>query len=155
MAQGGIIGLKQGGPPNPGRRNFMKIMAGLATITVFGKFFKGAKDAKTIVPLTNTTTTMPTWFPSLIDKAIDRGIKKKIDADLMDIEVPELPGVKIQRHDDGRVFVEGKNEYGRPYAIEYEPPGYKIIDEAKGKAVKTKGDFRATDAVPEESGRPG
>ena len=47
MAQGGIIGLKQGGPPNPGRRNFMKIMAGLASIPVFGKFFKGAKVAKT------------------------------------------------------------------------------------------------------------
>jgi len=152
MAQGGIIGLKQGGPPNPGRRNFMKIMAGLAAIPVFGKFFKGAKVAKTVVPLTNTTTVMPAWFPSLIDKALDRGIKNKIDADLMDIEVPELPGVKIQRHDDGRVLVEGQNEYGRPYAIEYEPPGYTMVDEATGKSVKTKGDFRATDSVPEMSG---
>ena len=151
MAQGGIIGLKEGGPPNPGRRNFMKIMAGLATLPVFGKFFKGAKVAKTIVPLTNTTTVMPAWFPSLIDKALDRGIKNKIDADLLDIEVPELPGVKIQKHDDGRVFVEGKNEYGRPYAIEYEPPGYVMVDEATGKSVKTKGDFRATDSVPEMS----
>jgi len=131
MAQGGIIGLKEGGPPNPGRRNFMKIMAG---------------------PLTNTSTVMPAWFPSLIDKAMDRGIKNKIDADLLDIEVPELPGVKIQRHDDGRVFVEGQNEYGKPYAIEYEPPGYEVIDEATGKAVKTKGDFKAMDSVPEMSG---
>ena len=151
MAQGGIIGLKEGGPPNPGRRNFMKIMAGLATLPVFGKFFKGAKVAKTVVPLTNTSTVMPAWFPSLIDKALDRGIKNKIDADLLDIEVPELPGVKIQKHDDGRVFVEGKNEYGRPYAIEYEPPGYTMVDEATGKSVKTKGDFRATDSVPEMS----
>ena len=148
MAQGGIIGLKQGGPPNPGRRNFMKIMAGLAAIPVVGKFFKGAKVAKTVVPLTNTTTVMPSWFPSLIDKALDRGIKNKIDADLMDIEVPELPGVKIQRHDDGRVLVEGQNEYGKPYAIEYEPPGYTMVDEATGKSVKTKGDFRAQEEVP-------
>jgi hypothetical protein len=152
MAQGGIIGLKEGGPPNPGRRNFMKVMAGLASIPFLGKFFKGAKVAKTVVPLTNTTTVMPSWFPSLIDKALDRGIKNKIDADLMDIEVPELPGVKIQRHDDGRVLVEGQNEYGRPYAIEYEPPGYTMVDEATGKSVKTKGDFRATDSVPEMSG---
>jgi len=122
MAQGGIIGLKEGGPPNPGRRNFMKIMAGLASL------------------------------PVVIDKAMDRGIKNKIDADLLDIEVPELPGVKIQRHDDGRVFVEGQNEYGRPYAIEYEPPGYTMVDERTGKAVKTKGDFRALDSVPEAAG---
>ena len=152
MAQGGIIGLKEGGPPNPGRRNFMKIMAGSASLPVVGKLFKGAKVAKTVVPLTNTSTVMPAWFPSLIDKAMDRGIKNKIDADLLDIEVPELPGVKIQRHDDGRVFVEGQNEYGKPYAIEYEPPGYEVIDEATGKAVKTKGDFKAMDSVPEMSG---
>ena len=95
---------------------------------------------------------MPSWFPKLIDKAMDRGIKNKIDADLMEIEVPELPGVKIQRHDDGRVFVEGQNEYGRPYAIEYEPPGYTMVDERTGKAVKTKGDFRALDSVPEAAG---
>ena len=148
MAEGGIIGLKEGGPPNPGRRNFMKIMAGLASLPVVGKLFKGAKVAKTVVPLTNTSTVMPAWFPSLIDKAMDRGIKNKIDADLLDIEVPELPGVKIQRHDDGRVFVEGQNEYGKPYAIEYEPPGYEVIDEATGKAVKTKGNFTASEEVP-------
>ena len=152
MAQGGIIGLKEGGPPNPGRRNFMKLMAGVASLPFVGKFFKGTKVAKTVVPLTNTSTVMPAWFPSLIDKAMDRGIKNKIDADLLDIEVPELPGVKIQRHDDGRVFVEGQNEYGRPYAIEYEPPGYTMVDERTGKAVKTKGDFRALDSVPEAAG---
>ena len=154
MAQGGIIGLKQGGPPNPGRRNFMKLMAGVASLPFVGKFFKGTKVAKTVVPLTNTSTVMPAWFPSLIDKAMDRGIKNKIDADLMNIEVPELPGVKIQRHDDGRVFVEGQNDYGKPYAIEYEPPGYTMVDEATGKAVKTKGDFKAIDSVPESGGYP-
>ena len=32
--------------------------------------------------------------------------------------------------------------------IEYQPPGYELLDETTGKAVKTKGDFRATDVVP-------
>jgi hypothetical protein len=132
--------------------DFMKLMAGVASLPFVGKFFKGTKVAKTVVPLTNTSTVMPSWFPKLIDKAMDRGIKNKIDADLTQIEVPELPNVKIQRHDDGRVFVEGQNEYGRPYAIEYEPPGYTMIDERTGKAVKTKGDFRALDSVPEAAG---
>ena len=148
MAQGGIIGLKEGGPPNPGRRNFMKIMAGLAAIPVFGKFFKGAKVAKTVVPLTNTTTTMPAWFPSFVDKVIDRGVGTKIDADLMRYEVEELPGIRIDRHDDGRIYVEGQNDYGKGYDIEYQPPGYEVTDYKTGKAVKTKGDFTASEEVP-------
>jgi len=145
-------GLKEGGPPNPGRRNFMKLMAGLASIPVLGKFFKPAAKVAKVVPLTNTSTTMPAWFPKFVDKAIDKGVGTKIDADIMKYETKELPGVKIQKHDDGRVLVEGSNEYGRPYAIEYEPPGFEVVNEKTGKAVRTKGDFRATDSVPEASG---
>jgi len=148
MAQGGIIGLKEGGPPNPGRRNFMKIMAGLASIPVFGKFFKGAKVAKTIVPLTNTTTSMPAWFPKFVDKVIDKGVGTKIDADIMRYEVKELPGIQVTKHDDGRIYVEGQNDYGRSYDMEYQPPGYEVVDYKTGKAVKTKGDFTASEEVP-------
>jgi len=148
MAQGGIIGLKQGGPPNPGRRNFMKVMAGLASIPVFGKFFKGAKVAKTVVPLTNTSTTMPSWFPSFVDKVMDRGVGTKIDADIMRYEVKELPGIQVTKHDDGRIYVEGQNDYGKGYDIEYQPPGYEVTDYKTGEAVKTKGDFTASEEVP-------
>ena len=49
----------------------------------------------------------------------------------------------LLEYDDGRVFVEGKNEYGKKYKIEYEPPGYELIDDQTGKAVKTKGEFIA------------
>jgi len=142
-------GLKEGGPPNPGRRNFMKLMAGLASIPVLGKFFKpAAKVAKTVTPLTNTTTTMPAWFPKFVDKVIDKGVGTKIDADIMKYEVKELPGIQVTKHDDGRVFVEGKNDYYKSYEIEYEPPGYVVVDEKTGKAVKTKGDFTAQEEVP-------
>jgi len=147
-ATGGIIGLKEGGPPNPGRRNFLKLMGGLASIPVFGKLFKFAKPAAKIAQLKNTTTTMPTWFPSFVDKVVSKGVAKKIDADMMRYEVKELPGIKVTKHDDGRVFVEGKNDYSKSYEIEYEPPGYVVVDESKGKAVKTKGDFRAQEEVP-------
>ena len=47
MAQGGRIGFADG-PKNPGRRKFMKLAAGIASIPILGKFFKGAK-----VPLVN------------------------------------------------------------------------------------------------------
>jgi len=140
--------LKEGGPPNPGRRNFMKLMAGLASIPVLGKFFKPAAKVAKVVPLQNTTTAMPAWFPKFVDKVIDKGVGTKIDADIMKYEVKELPGIKVTKHDDGRVFVEGKNDYSKSYEIEYEPPGYVVVDESKGKAVKTKGDFRAQEEVP-------
>ena len=72
----------------------------------------------------------------------------------MEYTVKDLPNVKMAKSDDGKILLEGQNEYGRPYAIEYEPPGYELIDETTGKSVKTKGDFRATDVVPESSGAP-
>ena len=135
-------------PPNPGRRNFMKLMAGLASLPVVGKLFKGAKVAEKVVQLKNTTTTMPAWFPKFIDKVMNRSVGTKIDQDLMKYETKELPGIEVYKHDDGRVFVSGKNDYSKSYEIEYEPPGYEVIDEKTGKAVKKPGDFRAQEEVP-------
>ena len=140
---GGRVGFADG-PDNPKRRQFMKIMAGIASLPILGKFFKGAKSAK-VVKLANTTTVMPDWFPAFVDKAFEKGIAKKIDADLTEIEIPELPGVKVQAHDDGRIMVEGKNAYDEPYEINYTPPGYELVDETTGKAVKTPGEFQASD----------
>jgi len=142
---GGRVGLEKGGPPNKGRRNFMKLMAGLASIPILGKFFKGAKVAKTIVPIKNASTAMPEWFPNFVDKYISNSIGKKIDADLMEFKNPDLPNIKVTRSDDGRVFVEGKNEYNEGYAIDYTPPGYELVDETTGKAVRTHGEFEAVE----------
>jgi len=140
--------LKDGGPPNPGRRTFLKLMAGLASIPVVGKLFKPATNVAKIVPLKNTTTEMPTWFPDFVEKMTIRNAGNKIDADLTVFEDPKLPGVKVYKNDDGRIAVEGQNEYYANYEINYTPPGYELIDETTGKAVKTKGEFEAVDADP-------
>jgi len=139
-------GFNKGGF-NKGRRNFIKLMAGLASLPFVGKLFKGAKVAK-IVPLKNTTTEMPTWFPEFIDKVTYSGVGKKIDADIMKYETKDLPGIEVYKHDDGKIFVSGKNDYSKSYEIEYEPPGYEVIDYETGKAVKTKGNFTAQEEVP-------
>ena len=148
LHEGGRVALDKGGPPNPGRRNFMKLAAGLASIPILGKFFKLAKPAAKaakIAQLKNTTTTMPAWFPDLVNKFMNKGVGKKIDADIMQYKVKELPGVKLEVESSGKVRLEGKNAYKEPYEIDYTPPGYEVLDEVKGKAVKTKGDFVATD----------
>ena len=67
---------------------------------------------------------------------------------VMRYEVKELPGIQVTKHDDGRIYVEGQNDYSRSYDIEYQPPGYEVVDYKTGKAVKTKGDFTASEEVP-------
>ena len=57
--------LKNGGPPNPGRRTFMKLMAGLASIPIVGKLFKPAATVSKVVPLKNTTTQCQIGFQVL------------------------------------------------------------------------------------------
>ena len=147
-------GLKEGGPPNPGRRNFMKLMAGLASIPVLGKFFKPAAKVAKGVPLTNTSTTMPAWFPKFVDRFISKGVGRKVDQDLMQYETKDLPGVKLEVKTDGKIRVEGQNAYNEPYVIDYEPPGYEVVDYSTGKAVKTKGEFAAADTQYFRTGDP-
>ena len=134
-------------PPNPGRRNFMKLMAGLASLPVIGKLFKGAKVADKVVQLKNTTTTMPSWFPQFVERFVSKNVGKKVDADVTLYKDKDLPDVEVYKYDDGRIEVQGKNGYEAEYEINYTPPGYEVIDPVKGKAVKTKGDFEANDTV--------
>jgi len=91
---------------------------------------------------------MPDWFPSFVDKMVTRNVGNKIDADLTVFKDKDLPGITVTKHDDGRVFVEGQNDYSKSYEIDYTPPGHELIDESTGKAVKTKGDFMAQEEVP-------
>ena len=141
-SQGGRIGFKDG-PKNPGRRTFLKAAAGIASIPILGKFFKPA--APLVKKLANSNTVMPDWFPNFVDKFVGRSIGKKIDADLIEYTNPDLPNIKLTRKDDGSILVEGKNEFNEAYNITYEPPGYELIDETTGKAVKTKGEFEAVE----------
>ena len=139
--------LKDGGPPNPGRRTFLKLMAGLASIPIVGKLFKPAATVSKVVPLKNTTTTMPDWFPSFVEKITTRNVGNKIDADITLFKDKDLPDVEVYKYDDGRIEVQGKNGYDAEYDISYTPPGTEVLDYTTGKSVKTKGDFEASDTV--------
>ena len=88
---------------------------------------------------------MPDWFPDFVNKMMFTTGGKRIDADVMEYTTPKLPGVKMLRDDEGQIIVEGKNAYGEPYEIIYRPPGYELVDETTGKAVKIPGEFKASD----------
>ena len=84
MAQGGRVGLKDG----MDRRTFLKIMGGLASIPILGKFFKGAKVASKAAPvaekMVGTSTQPPTYFLKLVDKITKQGKPVTSTEDIME-----------------------------------------------------------------------
>ena len=144
LNEGGRVRFDKGGVS---RRKFLKLMGGLAALPVVGKFFKLAKPAAKIAQLKKTTTTMPAWFPDFVDKMVTKNVGNKIDADAMLYKDKDLPGVELYKYSDGRVEVRGKNAYDSDFDINYTPPGYELIDETTGKAVKNPGDFQASDTM--------
>ena len=76
LMKGGRVGLKDG-PADPSKRTFLKIMGGLASIPIVGKFFKVAKVGKTVskVPVIKTADVAgkPEWFDALVNKVILEG----------------------------------------------------------------------------------
>ena len=68
FAEGGRIGYKDG-PDQPGRRKFMKIIGGLATIPIVGKYFKQAdKVAPAAEKAVEVMTQAPSYFFDMITK---------------------------------------------------------------------------------------
>ena len=65
-AEGGIMDLAEGGPSNPGRRRFIKILGGLASIPVLGRFIKPVTEVAPVVA--EGVKTVPSYFFKLVDK---------------------------------------------------------------------------------------
>jgi hypothetical protein len=176
-ASGGRIGFKNGKGPKMSRRNFLKIMGGLAALPVVGKFFKFAKPGAkaldlTQVPIQNADG-MPSWFKPLVNRVIKEGVETTklapnkggayLDRQIVhSAKLGEGQRVRVyQNLDDQTINVEYQSadnmggvddgivnlEYTAPQVIE--PP---IIQGGKlsgyGKGVKTKAEFEAHEAYP-------
>jgi hypothetical protein len=131
-ANGGRIGLKDG----MSRRSFLKILGGLATIPIVGKFLKPIKTAKGIksVPIikTDNVAGKPEWFDALVNKVIIEGddvTKKFATAERQSIHQKTLNDGSVVRVtedvDDGAVRVEYEsvdNMYEDPVQMQYKKP---------------------------------
>jgi hypothetical protein len=74
-SMGGRIGLKKG----MDRRTFMKIMGGLATLPILGRYFKGAEKAAPVIEkATETVTQAPSYFFDLVAKIKMFGKQSKV-----------------------------------------------------------------------------
>jgi len=169
--EGGRVPFKKG--HSAGRRKFLKVAAGLATIPVLGKFFKWAKPlAKTAkvadltqVPIKNIDG-MPVWFKPLVNKVIREGEEYPGPMERIIGHETKLPNSKTvvrveQDLNTGDVSVQlgaGKHGFadghlGQPVRLEYkaseviEPPIIKKGKVAKhGKGSKTKEEFWVEEA---------
>jgi hypothetical protein len=111
MATGGRAGFKDG----MSRRKFLQIMGGLGSIPILGKFLKFGKAAKVVNPvktpivkLENTTTQMPEWFPSFVNKFRNEGKAENVF---------KQKKIEVSKAEYDKAIAEGKGEkYGTDVA---------------------------------------
>ena len=107
-AYGGRMGFDEGGPSDPSKRKFMRIMGGLASLPVVGKFFRVAEQTPVvqnifteIQKLKNSETIMPDWFPTFLDKFRREGVAENIF---------KKKKVEVSKAEYDKAFAEGKGE---------------------------------------------
>jgi len=111
MATGGRAGFKDG----MSRRKFLQIMGGLGSMPILGKFLKFGKAAKVVNPvktpivkLENTTTQMPEWFPSFVNKFRNEGKAENVF---------KQKKIEVSKAEYDKAIAEGKGEkYGTDVA---------------------------------------
>jgi hypothetical protein len=113
MDEGGMVdisreGFDEGGPSDPSRRKFMKIMGGLASLPIVGKFFRVAEQTPVvqnifteIQKLKNSETIMPDWFPTFLDKFRREGVAENIF---------KKKKVEVSKAEYDKAFAEGKGQ---------------------------------------------
>ena len=158
MNEGGRVGLEKGGPPNPGRRNFMKLMAGLASLPFVGKLFKPI--AKTVGEFKGTpnlivditkTPNMPDWYIPLIKKVLKKGddvtseaasverqtVHRDILPDGDEVMVTQDVGnqtIDVSVANPKANYLSASGAGDSPYTIQYSKG--KVIEEGKYKGQK-------------------
>jgi hypothetical protein len=107
-AYGGRMGFDEGGPSDPSKRKFMKIMGGLTTLPFVGKFFRVAEQTPVvqnifteIQKLKNSETLMPDWFPTFLDKFRREGVAENIF---------KKKKVEVSKVEYDKAFAEGKGK---------------------------------------------
>ena len=142
FADGGRIGFKKG----MDRRTFMKIMGGLTTLPILGKFFKGAEVAAPAVEkAVDVASGAPPYFFNLVDKIKTLGKKfggpkersesyiykdyeMDIDLDTGKIDIKKTKEAMIPGGDEAGIAEEVYMTY-KPGMADEATGGKKVVDE--------------------------
>jgi hypothetical protein len=141
--QGGRVGFADG-PPDPSKRKFVKTMAGLASLPIFGKFLKPATKAiEAGAPVAEKAVTeAEKIFFNLVDAVKNKGIMDKLDrvtGGRLSGAYHEYKGAEVLE-DGGSITARFKTDTGAPAEIVYIKP-QKRIDPKTGKEVEYPGQF--------------
>ena len=171
FADGGRIGLKDG----MDRRTFMKILGGLATLPILGRYFKGAEKAAPVVEkAVDVASGAPPYFFNLVDRI--RALGKKfsgpkersesyiykdyemdIDLDTGKIDIKKTREAMIPGGDEAGVAEEVYMTY-KPGVADETTKGGKVIDEYEELTARPDIDGKMKDVeegVPDEVVREG
>ena len=111
---GGRVGFADG-PEDPSKRKFMKILGGLASLPIVGRFFKIGEKAAPVIDAVKTEVVKgkPEWFDALVNKVIRMGEDvtdrfATVDREIVNqIDIADGETVRVYRNvDEGSVRVE-------------------------------------------------
>ena len=166
FADGGRIGFKKG----MDRRTFMKIMGGLTTLPILGKFFKGAEVAAPAVEkAVDVASEAPPYFFNLVNKIRTLGKKfggpkersesyvykdysMDIDLDTGAIDIKKTKEAMIPGGDEAGIAEEVYMTY-KPGMADETTEGKKVVDEYEEFTARPDIDGKmkdVEDGVPDE-----
>ena len=146
-ANGGRIGFKKG----MDRRTFMKIMGGLTTLPIVGKFFKGAEVAAPVVEkAAEAASGAPPYFFNLVNRI--RALGKKFDGPKERSETYKYKDYEMQvDNDTGQIEISKQNlgydeRFGEGIVSE------EYMSFKPGRADETTGGKKVADEYEENTG---
>ena len=154
-AEGGLtrLGFANGSPPSKGRRNFLKLMGGLAALPVVGKFFKFAEPASTAVQAAKEAADVPPYFIKLVEKI------KLLGDDVTSTRatgerqaVKEYKGYELTESLDTGSLTIKKDGYTSEEYLEYIPGG-QYYDETRKKVIKYPDSYEEVTVKPDAEGK--
>jgi hypothetical protein len=146
------------------RRGFLKLIGGLATLPIVGKFFKGAKTAAKVTEAATSTSGVPAYFPKLVEKIKKFGddvtekaavterqrVTEYKDYTLEeDLSTGDVRVIKTNKSGDGYVTPEGDFDFDgvtSEEVLEFKK-GYADIDTKTGKVIEVPNEYEETTTV--------
>jgi hypothetical protein len=147
MADGGRIGLKKG----MDRRTFMKIMGGLTTLPVLGKFFKGAEVAAPVVEkAAEVASGAPPYFFNLVNRI--RALGKQFPGPKERTETYKYKDYEMQVDNDTGQIEITKQKLGYDDRIGEGVVSEEYMSLKPGRADETTGGKKVVDEYEENTG---
>ncbi len=152
-AEGGLmrLGFEKGGMS---RRNFLKLMGGLASLPFVGKLFKPAAKVAKTAEVVSQTSGVPVYFPKLVEKI------KMLGDDVTEIaatkerqKVTKYKGYQLTEDiDTGKKEIKlGDADYGSEEYMIYDPP--ETIVGKNNKSVEVPAQYDEVTVRPDMDGK--